>query len=47
MDKEDALIVFEKHIKDLEAEEEEEREQERRRKRRLERKNRDTFVVSG
>jgi len=45
MDKEDALIVFEKHIKDLEREEEEEREQEKKRKRRMERKNRDAFLV--
>ena len=46
MDKEDALLVFEKHIKELEREEEEEREQEKKRKRRLERKNRDGFIVS-
>lgn len=45
MDKEDALITFEKHIKDLEQEEEEEREQERKRQRRMERKNRDSFLV--
>ncbi|CAL8095974.1 unnamed protein product [Orchesella dallaii] len=44
MDKEDALIVFERHIKDLEKEEDEEREQEKKRKRRIERKNRDGFI---
>jgi pre-mRNA-processing factor 40 len=44
MDKEDALIVFEKHIKELEKEEEEERGEEKKRKRRIERKNRDGFI---
>jgi len=44
MDKEDALIVFEKHIKELEREEEEERDQEKKRKKRIERKNRDGFL---
>jgi len=44
MDKEDALIVFEKHVKELEKEEEEEREMDKRRKRRIERKNRDAFI---
>jgi pre-mRNA-processing factor 40 len=44
MDKEDALIVFEKHIKELEKEEEDERDQDKKRKRRIERKNRDAFI---
>ncbi|XP_021948994.1 pre-mRNA-processing factor 40 homolog A isoform X1 [Folsomia candida] len=44
MDKEDALIVFEKHIKEQEKEEEEERGEEKKRKRRIERKNRDGFI---
>lgn len=44
MDKEDALIVFEGHIKQLEREEEEEKEREKKRKRRQERKNRDGFL---
>lgn len=46
MDKEDALSAFEKHIKDLEKDEDEEKEQERRRKKRMERKNRDAFLVN-
>nr|CAG4640855.1 EOG090X064W [Eulimnadia texana] len=45
MDKEDALIVFEKHIRELEQEEEEEREREKRRIKRLQRKNRDAFMT--
>ncbi len=44
MDKEDALIVFEDHIRELEKEEEAEREKERKRKKRIERKNRDAFI---
>nr|CAG4651818.1 EOG090X064W [Triops cancriformis] len=44
MDKEDALIVFIDHIKELEEEEEEEKERERRRNKRLHRKNREAFL---
>nr|CAG4649326.1 EOG090X064W [Scapholeberis mucronata]SVE93615.1 EOG090X064W [Scapholeberis mucronata] len=44
MDKEDALIVFEQHIRELEHEEEEERERGKRRIKRLQRKNRDSFL---
>lgn len=43
MDKEDALIVFEDHIRELEKEEEEEKEVEKKRIKRLQRKNRDNF----
>lgn len=43
MDKEDALIVFEDHIRELEKEEEEDKEREKRRRKRQERKNRDNF----
>uniref|UniRef100_A0A8C6RNV5 Pre-mRNA-processing factor 40 homolog B n=1 Tax=Nannospalax galili TaxID=1026970 RepID=A0A8C6RNV5_NANGA len=43
MDKEDALICFEEHIRALEREEEEEREQARLRERRQQRKNREAF----
>lgn len=46
MDKEDALIVFEDHIRELEKEEEEEKEREKKRVKRQQRKNRDAFVVS-
>ncbi|GAB0089817.1 pre-mRNA-processing factor 40 homolog A [Sergentomyia squamirostris] len=45
MDKEDALIVFEEHIRGLEKEYEEEKELEKKRQRRLARKNRDAFLV--
>lgn len=45
MDKEDALNVFETHIRDLEREEEDDREREKRRRKRQERKNRDNFSV--
>lgn len=45
MDKEDALIVFEEHIRGLEREEEEEKEREKRRLKRLQRKNRDAFLA--
>ena len=45
MDKEDALIVFEQHIRELEHEEEEERERGKRRLKRLQRKNRDSYLV--
>ena len=44
MDKEDALIVFEDHIRDLEKEEEEERRREKCRIYRTQRKNREAFV---
>ena len=43
MDKEDALIVFEDHVRELEKEEEEEREKERKRIKRQQRKCRDAF----
>ncbi|KAF0288824.1 Pre-mRNA-processing factor 40 B [Amphibalanus amphitrite] len=45
MDKEDALIVYEDHVRQLEADEQEEKEAEKRRKSRLERKNRDAFAA--
>lgn len=45
MDKEDALVVFEQHIRELETEEEEERERAKRRTKRLQRKNRDSYLV--
>ena len=45
MDKEDALIVFEDHIRALEKEEEEERERDKKRQKRLQRKNRDAFLT--
>ncbi|KAG8129500.1 hypothetical protein E2320_016409 [Naja naja] len=45
MDKEDALICFEEHIRTLEREEEEERERGRLRERRQQRKNREAFQV--
>lgn len=44
MDKEDALIVFEEHIRALEKEEEEEKEFEKKRIKRQHRKNRDQFL---
>jgi len=44
MDKEDALIVFEEHIRTLEREEIEEKEREKKRQKRLHRKNRDQFL---
>ena len=44
MDKEDALIVFEDHIRELEKEEEGERDKERKLVKRQQRKNRDAFV---
>ncbi|XP_059477896.1 pre-mRNA-processing factor 40 homolog A [Neocloeon triangulifer] len=43
MDKEDALIVFEDHIRELEKEEEEEKEREKKRTKRQQRKNRERF----
>lgn len=45
MDKEDALIVFEEHIRNLEREEEEEKELEKKRIKRQHRKNRDAFLA--
>ncbi|XP_060666635.1 pre-mRNA-processing factor 40 homolog A [Drosophila nasuta] len=45
MDKEDALIVFEEHIRTLEKEEEEDREREKKRLKRQQRKNRDGFLA--
>lgn len=45
MDKEDALLVFENHIRQLEKDEEEEKEREKKRRKRQERKNRDGFIV--
>eukprot|EP00058_Branchiostoma_floridae_P012859 XP_002598347.1 hypothetical protein BRAFLDRAFT_57552 [Branchiostoma floridae] len=45
MDKEDALICFEEHIRALEKEEEEEKERQRGRERRQQRKNREGFLV--
>lgn len=45
MDKEDALIVFEEHIRTLEREEDEDREREKKRTKRLQRKNRDAFLA--
>ena len=44
MDKEDALIVFEDHIRQLEKEEEVEKDKERKRQKRHQRKNRDAFI---
>ncbi|XP_071534458.1 pre-mRNA-processing factor 40 homolog B isoform X5 [Panulirus ornatus] len=44
MDKEDALIVFAEHIKQLEEEEEEEREREKKRIKRQQRKCRDNYI---
>lgn len=45
MDKEDALVVFEQHIRDMEQEELEERERSKRRQKRQHRKNRDQFLA--
>lgn len=45
MDKVDALIVFEEHIRQLEMEEEEEKEREKKRIRRQQRRNREAFLV--
>lgn len=44
MDKEDALIVFEEHIRELEKEELEEKEREKKRLKRQCRKSRDQFL---
>jgi len=46
MDKEDALLCFQDHIKMLEQEYEEERERERRALKRQQRKHREAFLVS-
>jgi uncharacterized membrane protein len=45
MDKEDALICFEEHIRMLEQEYDDEKERERRRQKRIQRKNRESFLV--
>ena len=45
MDKEDALVCFEEHIRMLEQEYDDEKEQQRRRTKRLQRKNREGFLV--
>lgn len=45
MDKEDALVVFEQHVRDMEREELEEKERAKRRQKRQERKNRDQFLA--
>ncbi|VVC89920.1 unnamed protein product, partial [Leptidea sinapis] len=45
MDKEDALIVFEQHIRNLEAEYAQEKEQVKKRNKRQQRKNRDNFLA--
>ncbi|UYV61633.1 PRPF40A [Cordylochernes scorpioides] len=44
MDKYDALVVFEEHIRQLEQDEEEEKERERKQLRRYQRKNRESFL---
>jgi len=46
MDKEDALVCFEEHIRMLEQEYDDDKERERRGIRRQQRKNRDAFIVS-
>lgn len=46
MDKEDALICFEEHIRALEKEEEEEKQKSLLRERRRQRKNRESFQVT-
>lgn len=45
MDKEDALVVFEDHIRALEKEADEERDLEKKRMKRMQRKNRDGFLA--
>ena len=45
MDKEDALICFEDHIRMLEQEHEDDRERDKRRQKRQQRKNREGFLV--
>ncbi len=44
MDKEDALVVFEEHIRELEKEEEQEKEKEKKMIKRQQRKNRDALI---
>ncbi len=44
MDKEDALVVFEDHIRELEREEEQEKDKEKKQLKRQQRKNRDCFI---
>ena len=46
MDKEDALLCFQDHIKMEEQEYDDEKERERRMLRRVQRKNREAFLVS-
>jgi len=45
MDKEDALIVFAEHVKQLEEEEEEDRDKEKKRLKRQQRKTRDNYIT--
>ncbi|THD21003.1 Pre-mRNA-processing factor A [Fasciola hepatica] len=45
LDKEDALVCFEEHICMLEQEHDEEKERERRKQKRIQRKNREAFIV--
>lgn len=45
LDKEDALVRFEEHIRMLEREHDEEREREKRKQKRTQRKNREAFMV--
>lgn len=45
MDKEDALIVFEDHIRKQERDDDEDKDQEKKRIKRLQRKNRDSFLA--
>ena len=45
MDKEDALDVFEEHIRQIELEEQDERTREKEHQRRIQRKNRDNFIA--
>uniref|UniRef100_A0A5K3F3C4 EOG090X064W n=1 Tax=Mesocestoides corti TaxID=53468 RepID=A0A5K3F3C4_MESCO len=45
LDKEDALIRFEEHIRTLEREHDEEKEREKRKQKRMQRKNREAFTV--
>ena len=45
LDKEDALIRFEEHIRSLERDHDEEKEREKRKLKRTQRKNREAFLV--
>jgi pre-mRNA-processing factor 40 len=47
MDKEDALLCFQDHIRMLEQEYDDEKEREKRALKRQQRKNREAFLVSG